>query len=106
MQLTKRFFAEPDKTLLVINVVGAILYIFVASNGWANPEERAAGITTVTGEPFVWFGSILPIVTVFLLINLAWGVAIILHRNWQGARLWLLTAGLWLGAVAIDFSNH
>jgi len=70
------------------------------------PEERAAGIHTTTGEPFVWFLSILPIVAIFFVINLAWGASIVTRRDWQRGRLWLLTAAVWLGAVMIDFAHH
>jgi hypothetical protein len=37
--------------------------------GWAIPEEPAAAIDTITGEPFIWFINIVPIVTIFLIIN-------------------------------------
>ncbi|ADV84289.1 hypothetical protein AciPR4_3536 [Terriglobus saanensis SP1PR4] len=94
-------------TLLMLNAVGAVLYVFAASRGgWAIPEERAAGIHVTTGEPFVWFLSILPIVTIFLVINLAWGTGILTRRHWQGGRLWLMAAVVWLGALAVDFAHH
>ena len=92
--------------LLVANVSGAILYVFAASRGgWAIPAERAAGIYTTTGEPFIWFLSILPIVAIFLAINTAWAV-ILSRRQWSGGRFWLLAAVVWLRAVVIDFAHH
>jgi hypothetical protein len=94
--------------LLVLNMVGATLYVIAASRGgWAIPEERAAGIYTTTGEPFVWFSSILPIVATFLVINVAWGAVILARRRWKGGLFWLLAAAVvWLGAVVIDFAHH
>ncbi|HTF67440.1 MAG TPA: hypothetical protein VK638_32650 [Edaphobacter sp.] len=107
MQFTRMPFIAQSIALLAANVIGAILYVVAASRGgWAIPEERAAGIYTTTGEPFVWFVSILPIVAIFFVINLAWGAGILTRRNWHGGRLWLLTAAVWLGAVVIDFSHH
>jgi hypothetical protein len=74
MQIIRKSFITQSITLLVANVFGAMLYVFGASRGgWAIPEERATGIHTTTGEPFVWFISILPVVATFSAINLAWG---------------------------------
>ena len=107
MQLTKMSFTAQPMALLVANVFGAILYVFAASRGgWAIPEERAAGIYTTTGEPFVWFLSILPIIAIFFVINLFWGVRILRGRDWYGGRWWLLTAAAWFVAVMIDFAHH
>lgn len=106
-QLTKLSFVAQSMVLFGANVIGAILYVIAASRGgWANPEERAAGIYTTTGEPFVWALNILPIVAIFLVINLVWGARILTRPQWQGGRLWLLTAAVWLGAVVIDFAHH
>jgi hypothetical protein len=40
--------------LLAANVLGAIAYLAAASPSWAIPDERASGIHSITGEPFVW----------------------------------------------------
>ncbi len=106
MQLTRMSVAAQSIALLVANVIGAILYVFAASRGaWAIPAERAAGIYTTTGEPFVWFLSILPIVAIFLVINVAW-VVILARRRWNGGRFCLLAAIVWLAAIVIDFAHH
>jgi hypothetical protein len=92
--------------MFVANVVGAMLYVFAASRGgWAIPAERAAGIHTTTGEPLVWFLSILPIVLIFIVINVAWTI-ILGRRLWSGGRFWLMAAVVWLGAIVIDFAHH
>ena len=96
MQLAKKSFSAQSTALLGLNVVGAILYVVADSRGgWAISQERAAGIHTTTGEPFIWFFSILPIVATFFVINVAWG-AVILSRR-RGGLFWLLTAVVWLG---------
>jgi hypothetical protein len=93
--------------LLIGNFFGAILYVFAASRGgWAIPAERAAGIYVTTAEPMIWAMHILPIVAIFLLINLAWAIKIAKGRDWSAGRLWLLSAALWVVAVVIDFAHH
>ena len=76
------------------------------ARGLAIPEARAAGIHTTTGEPFVWFLSILPIVATFLVINVGWGAVILARWQRKGGLFWLLAAVVWLGAIAIDFAHH
>jgi hypothetical protein len=106
-QLTKTSFSTQSTALLLANVFGAVFYVFAASRGgWAIPEERAAGTYTVTGEPFVWFLNILPVIAIFFVINLVWGVRIITGRDRCGSLLWLLTAAIWIVAVIIDFAHH
>gem|GEM_PF-1729129 len=106
-QRTKNPSKAASITLLLLNVVGAAFYVFAASRGgWAIPQERAAGINVTTGEPFVWFLHILPIIAIFLVVNLAWGTGILTRRFWQGGRLWLMAAVVWLGALAVDFAHH
>jgi hypothetical protein len=100
------FMAQPiPLALLLLNVIGALAYLIRASTAWAIPQEREAGIHSITGEPFVWFLAILPIVAFFLVLNVVWG-AVIVRRKWQAVSFWLLTALVWLGAVAIDFAHH
>jgi hypothetical protein len=76
--------------LLILNVIAAVMYVYAAMPSWVIPIERAQGINTVTGEPFVWAVRALPIVAVFFLINLIWGTGICLKRNWQNGGYGLL----------------
>jgi hypothetical protein len=100
------FMAQPiPLALLLVNVIGAIAYLARASSAWAIPQEREAGIHSITGEPFVWCVAIFPIIVFFFLLNFVWG-AVIVRRQWQAVGFWLLTALVWLGAVAIDFAHH
>jgi len=90
-----------SEAVLLANVAGAILYVFAASHGgW-----REEGIDSVTGEPLVWFVNVVPIVGIFLLINVAWTI-ILSRRQWSGGRLWLAAAVVWLIAIVIDFAHH
>ncbi len=56
-------FSRFDLTLLIVNIIGAIIYLYAASPSWATPEERAQGIHSVAGEPVVWAVRALPILT-------------------------------------------
>ena len=90
--------------LLILNAVGAVVYLLAASPTWAIPEER--GLSSTTGEPFVWFAAVAPIGGVFALLNLAWGATIITKKQWHQGRLWATAALIWIVAIAIDFAHH
>jgi hypothetical protein len=98
--------ANKSPLLLALNIVGAVIYLIVASPSWAIPDERAAGLNSITGEPFIWFLGIAPVITIFIAINLAWGVSILRHRLWPNEKIWLVAAAVWLAAVVIDFAHH
>ena len=90
--------------LLVINIIGAIIYVIRALPSWAIPRER--GLHSMTGEPFVWALSVLPIIVGFALLNLLWGAHICFNRKWRSGYFWVMAAGVWLIAVWIDFAHH
>jgi hypothetical protein len=90
--------------LLALNVVGTGAYLLRAYPSWARPEEH--GLIPTSGEPFVWFAGILPVVTVFLVLDVSWGALIILRRKSRAGRWWILAAVAWLVAIGIDFAHH
>ena len=90
--------------LLLANVVGTIIYLLVASYGWAIPQER--GWHATTGEPFIWALGVMPVWAVFSLLNLSWGAIVAARRQWRSGRLLLVTACVWVIAVVIDFAHH
>jgi len=92
--------------LLVLNFIGAVVYAVRASNGWVIPRERELGLHSVTGEPFIWALSILPVCAVFLVLNLTWGAFILARKRWHCGIFWLLSIPIWLAAVVIDFAHH
>jgi hypothetical protein len=92
--------------LLIVNAIGAIAYVRAVQPSWVIPEERAAGIHSVTGEPFVWFVAVLPFVIGFGLLNAFWGVGICVWKKWRSGYFWFAAALIWLIAVAIDFAHH
>ena len=90
--------------LLILNLVGALLYIWRSSFSWAIPQEK--GLNSTTGEPFIWAIAILPVLAVALLVNVPWGVMILKRKQWSSGRLWLFVGVIWLIAIAIDFVHH
>jgi hypothetical protein len=93
-----------NPVLLAANVVGAIIYVLVASRSWAIPQER--GLQSTTGEPFTWAIAVVPIFVVFILVNVSWGAYICLKRRGRSRYFWLLSAILWLVAICVDFAHH
>ncbi len=92
--------------LFIVNVLGALFYLWAVSPSWAIPEERAQGVYSVTGEPYVWALGALPILAGFGLLNLVWGGYICVKRKWPSGYLWLTTSVIWLIAVWLDFAHH
>ena len=90
--------------LLVLNFIGAIIYVHRASLSWAIPQEK--GLHSQTGEPFIWALSIFPVCAVFFVLNLTWSAFILARKQWQSGIFWLLTIPIWLAAVVIDFAHH
>ena len=90
--------------LLMLNVLGAIIYVLAASHSWAIPQEH--GAVPVSGEPFVWALFVVPIYAVFGLVNVAWGAYICSKRRWRSGYFWLLAAAVWLIAICVDFAHH
>jgi len=88
--------------LLLLNLGGAFTYLVLASRGWRN---QADSDLPITGEPFVWAAA-LPVFGLFSIVNVAWGMKILIRRSWDHAKLWLMTAGIWLAAIWLDFANH
>ena len=101
------FIAQPIPfALFLLNIIGGIIYLAGASNAWAIPQEREAGVHSITGEPFVRVAFIFPVVAIFFVVNVVWGGVILSRRQWQDGRLWLLTALVWLVSRVIDFAHH
>jgi len=93
-----------NKLLLTANIVGAVIYLIASSYSWALPAEK--GVNGTTGEPFVWALGVLPIWAIFLMVNLIWAGILVTRKQWRSGRFWLVTCGIWLLSVAVDFAHH
>jgi len=65
-----RLMQRANVVLLVLNALGAFGYVARASLSWAIPQEQ--GLDSTIGEPLIWAVAVLPILAVFLLLNLTW----------------------------------
>jgi hypothetical protein len=92
--------------MLLVNCVGVLLYLWGASHGWLIPEERAAGIHTVSGEPVVWALFVFPVWTAFFVLNIIWAISNLLRRIRGNVGAYVLVSILWVVAVVIDYSQH
>jgi len=90
--------------LLIANIVGVFVLVSRASLGWVTHEDHQ--LHAITGEPFIWFMSIFPVVVSFVVVNVArtW---LIIARGQRRQRLFsLLTAAAWLIGIGIDYAHH
>jgi hypothetical protein len=92
------------RILLVLNAIGAVVYLFGTSHSWAIPPEH--GLVPITGEPIVWALFAFPILAAFFLLNLIWGIVVLVRKERSKVRLWLWTVPIWIVAVGIDFYHH
>jgi hypothetical protein len=98
-----RSFKALDITFMVANAVGIVLYLVLASRSWRIPQEN--GMIPVTGEPLVW-ALALPVLGVFLLADIVWGGLLLRYRQPKRGLWWLITGGLWVIAIWVDFAHH
>jgi hypothetical protein len=49
---------------------------------------------------------VVPIFTIFFVVDVVWGGLILVRRQWRSGYLWLLAALIWLVAAVIDFAHH
>jgi len=92
-----------DLTFIAANLVGVVLYLRLSSRGWRIPQEH--GMVPVAGEPFVW-ALALPLLVVFLLIDIVWGVVLFRYKERKRWLWWIIIGGLWLIALCVDFAHH
>jgi hypothetical protein len=69
-----------------VNLLGSVWYLKAVSPSWTIPVERENGITSITGEPFVWAAAGWPILTLFFFLNLFWGMFALAKRRWRSAH--------------------
>jgi len=97
------FLIPGDILFMVANAIGIAIYLRLASNGWRIPEEH--GMVPVTGEPFLWAFA-LPVLGIFFLIDIAWGVVLLRNKDGKGGLWWVLVAVSWIAALVVDFYHH
>ena len=82
------------------------VYLVRASQGWYVPAYDVPGQHTITGEPFVWFAAILPVVLFVSVMDLTWAALLITRKAWRRECSWLVSTALWVLTCAIDNLHH
>jgi hypothetical protein len=95
-----------DVIMPVLNILGVVCYLLVVSmNVWLSPKERAMGIPH-GGEIVGWWMFVMWVYGIYFVLNLGWGVFILVYRYWRGGRFWLLTAIVWIVAIVVDLAHQ
>ena len=93
--------------LVLVNLGGAVVFVWLVSSTWVIPQEREAGLHPATmGDLFIWALIALPIFSCFFALNAGWGTVILYYRQWRSSRLWLVGFLIWLIALVIDHVHH
>jgi hypothetical protein len=105
--LARSEFTQRQNVMLVVaNVVGIVVFLWLGSWTWWPAEERRLGIYSITAEPFIWAISALPVLAICFLLNVSWGIVILSRRQCNSGRNWLLVAMIWFTALAIDIAHR
>lgn len=88
---------------LSFGILGSLFYLKLASAGWRIPSEGSQ--VPVSGEPFVWAAA-LPILMLVVLLNVVWGVWILVKRPARGKAVFAASLLVMVGSVVLDFAHH
>lgn len=99
-----------EKWWLAANAIGLIAFLHLASKTWIEPELRGLNAAARGGGTFVWTLSAMPVLLVFLFVDIAWLAKAVVRgiesRDWRPIMVVVVTAAIWAGAVALDQFNH
>jgi hypothetical protein len=96
--------------LFTANIVAIGVYLIAASFGWV--EREVADIPGASGGgAVVWFFLAGPVLILSFFVNFGCAVRSLIHRCRTGKHYffwaaWIAVPGLWILAVAYDFSRH
>lgn len=91
--------------LILVNAMGATMYLVVASRLWWIEPEVADIPGASGGAAFIWFPVSVCFCVAFLAVNI--GAFFVLFRKREKLSLYALSASvIWLLTVLIDFMHH
>ena len=95
--------------MMVINAIGIICYLWLASVCWMEPE--LANVPGASGgAPIVWGLTALPVLGLFCILDIFWFLfacgIFLTKKRWILAPSFWLVPLCWAVAVFIDFSQH
>ncbi len=98
----------------LLNIIGVIVYLLFATQGWIEPE-LADVPGAIGGGAIVWGLTALPTLLAFIVIDVLWlifeCVAYLTRKTWRlGLAFFVIPAVVvplvWAIAVHIDYSHH
>jgi hypothetical protein len=96
--------------LVLVNAIGAVVYLIVASRLWWIEPEVADIPGASGGSAFIWFPVSVYFCATFIAVNLAGllrHLFVLFKKRGQKLSLYALaTPAIWLIAVWIDFRHH
>lgn len=90
--------------LLGANAMGALVYLGVAPQAWVDPKLR--GMNGVSGDFALWATRAVPVFFLLFLIDVFWGVSMLVRPQWRSGRRYATVWLVWLLALAVDFWHH
>jgi hypothetical protein len=96
-------------SIVIANVLGAAAYLWFSVPLWA-PKELANIPGAGAGDPLIWVLTALPILGLFLLLNISWlawaSIVYFVRRNWRIKLIYSIVPVLWAITLYVDFSHH
>jgi len=90
---------------IAANIVGIVLFLYFSSRLWAPPGQE--GLLPAGGDPIVWGMTVLPVMVIFLIVEIVWlskSIVSIRKLGWKAMTPWLVVFVVWVAVVAYD--NH
>jgi hypothetical protein len=92
---------------ITANLLGATVFIWLASQTWIEPELRGEGVAR-GGDALVWTVTALPILAAFFILDLVWLILTLVKfaktQAWGSVSPLVATGLLWLCAVLVDLA--
>lgn len=95
-------------TWFIINLAGIAIFLVAASSSWIEPELATVPGASA-GDAFVWFVTAVPVLSLFLIANLAWlaaslksGISSAVVTFGYGAAI----LACWICAYSFDNAHH
>ncbi len=89
--------------MLLANVTGAALFLRVSSFEWSDPREIALGIASRNaGDPIIWGLTALPILALFALVILAWGIWLVCKKDKENSWFWIGSTVMWFAVLLFN----
>ena len=98
-----------EKWWLIANAAGIALFLYLASKTWIEPELKGLQVAT-GGAAVVWAFSALPVMLLFLLVDLVWfgraSYRAVKYNAIAPLAVVFLAGAAWVAAAYFDNIHH